>query len=224
VYLTRFRFNPARRGARRLLESPQALHAAVLAGFARPEDHTTDEARTLWRVDRGTQRPDVLLYISSPTPPDLTHLVEQAGWPTIDTWLTRPYSAFLDRLEKGQVWAFRITANPVHDGRKRPDSKDTQRFGAVTVQQQIAWLQRRAERNGFTICSTTDGFTNLIVRDRQTRTFRRNRGEPPVTLAMVTYEGVLRVDDADQLRRVLTKGLGHGKAYGCGLMTLAATT
>lgn len=223
MYLTRFRFNPARRGTRRLLESPQALHAAVLAAFARPEDHTTDAARTLWRVDRSAVRPEIRLYISSPTPPDLTHLVEQAGWPTIDTWLTRPYGAFLDSLEKGQVWSFRLTANPVHDGRKRPDSKDTQRFGAVTAQQQIEWLQSRAERNGFAICTTADGFTNLVVRDRQTRTFRRNRGEPPVTLTMATYEGVLQVEEADQLRRVLTKGLGHGKAYGCGLMTLAPT-
>jgi CRISPR system Cascade subunit CasE len=224
VYLTRFRFNPARRGARELLDSPQALHAAVLAGFVRPEDHTTDTARTLWRVDRGAHRPDVQLYISSPTPPDLTHLVEQAGWPTIDTWLTRPYAPFVESLEKGQVWAFRLTANPVHNGRKQSDSKDTQRFGAVTVQQQVAWLQSRAERSGFTICSTSDKFANLVVRDRQTRTFRRNRGERPVTLAMATYEGVLQVEDAEQFRRVLTRGLGHGRAYGCGLMTLAPAT
>lgn len=224
MYLTRFRFNLARRGTRKLLGSPQALHAAVLAGFAKPEDHTTDTARTLWRVDRGTHRPDVRLYIASPTPPDLTHLVEQAGWPTIDTWLSRPYKPFLDRLEKGQVWAFRLTANPVHDGRKLPSSKDTQRFGVVTVQQQVEWLHKRARRNGFTICLTTDGFPNLVVRDRQTRTFFRNRGERPVTLTMATYEGVLQVEDADLLRRVLTKGLGHGKAYGCGLMTLAAVT
>lgn len=224
MYLTRFRFNPARRGTRRLLGSPQALHAAVLAGFARPEDHTTDTARTLWRVDRSAHRPDVFLYIASPTPPDLTHLVEQAGWPTIDTWLTKPYTPFLDRLEKGQRWAFRLTANPVHDGRKKSDSNDTQRFGHVTVHQQIEWLRKRADRNGFTICSTSDGFPNLVVRDRQIRTFFRNRGEPPVTLAVATYEGVLQVEDADQLRRALTKGLGHGKAYGCGLMTLAAAT
>jgi CRISPR system Cascade subunit CasE len=134
VYLTRFRFNPARRDTRKLLGSPQALHAAVLAGFARREDHTTETARTLWRVDRRLQPTDVRLYIASPTPPDLTHLVEQAGWPTIDTWLTRPYMAFLDGLEKGQVWAFRLTANPVHSGRKQPGSKDTQRFGHVTVE------------------------------------------------------------------------------------------
>jgi CRISPR system Cascade subunit CasE len=224
VYLTRFRLNSARRATRRLLESPQSLHAAVLACFARPEDHTTATGRTLWRVDRRPQSPDIRLYISSPRPPDLTHLVEQAGWPTIDTWLTRPYTAFLDSIEKGQVWAFRITANPVHNGRRRSDSKDTQRFGAVTAEQQIGWLLARAERSGFAICSTTDGFRNLVLRDRLTRTFRRNKDGPPVTLTMATYEGVLRVEDADQLRRVLTNGLGHGKAYGCGLMTLAPVT
>lgn len=221
MYLTRFRFNPARRGARKLLESPQALHAAVLGCFMSPEDHTTEQARTLWRVDRAPHAHEVLLYISSPTPPDLTAIVEQAGWPTIDTWTTRPYAPFLATLDKDQVWAFRLTANPVHDGRKDKDSKDTQRFGAVTAAQQERWLLNRAQRNGFAICSTSDGNPNLVVRDRQTRTFTRNRGERPVTLTMATYEGILRVEEPDQLRRLLVRGLGHGKAYGCGLMTLA---
>lgn len=221
MYLTRFRFNPARRGARKLLTSPQSLHAAVLGCFVRPEDHTTAEARTLWRVDRASQAQETLLYICSPTPPDLTAIVEQAGWPTIDTWVTRPYTPFLDTLDKDQVWAFRLTANPIRNGRMKPDSKDTQRFGAVTVTQQTDWLLARAQRNGFGICQTSGGDPDLVVRDRHVNTFTRIRGEKPVTLATATYEGKLRVEEPDHLRRVLMRGLGHGKAYGCGLMTLA---
>lgn len=226
MYLTRFRINTARRGARKLLGSPQAMHAAVMASFARPEDHTRDGARTLWRLDRAPDdhTPDrqVLLYIASPGRPDLTHLVEQAGWPTLDEgWTTRAYDAFLDSLDKGQQWAFRLTANPARDGRRGDASPDTQRFGAVTVAYQKEWLTERAERNGFTICRQDDGELNLVVHQRRTLTFTRNRGERKVTLVTATYDGVLRIDDPHSFRRMLINGIGHARAYGCGLPTLA---
>jgi CRISPR system Cascade subunit CasE len=220
MYLTRFRINTARRGARKLLTSPQAMHAAVLAGFAQPEDHTHNGARTLWRLDQNADH-HVVLYIVSPGQPDLTHLVEQAGWPTTDTWQTRPYGTFLSTLDKGQTWAFRLTANPVRDGRKTNTAPDTQRFGAVTVDQQTRWLTDRAERNGFTICQQDDGELNIIVHNRQTLTFTRNRGQRPVTLVTATYDGVLCIDDPVAFQHLLTNGVGHARAYGCGLLTLA---
>ena len=42
-----------------------------------------------------------------------------------------------------------------------------------------------------------------------------------MTLALATFEGVLEVTDPDALRHGLVHGIGRGKAYGCGLMTLA---
>ena len=42
-----------------------------------------------------------------------------------------------------------------------------------------------------------------------------------MTLVLATFEGVLEVTEPEALRRVLTHGIGRGKAYGCGLMTLA---
>ena len=42
----------------------------------------------------------------------------------------------------------------------------------------------------------------------------------PVTLLAVTYEGVLEVTDPQAFCQMLTNGLGRGKAYGLGLMTI----
>ncbi|TDC60488.1 type I-E CRISPR-associated protein Cas6/Cse3/CasE [Micromonospora sp. KC207] len=221
MYLTRFLVNTARQGARRLLASPQAMHAAVLSGFPRPEDHTRDGARTLWRVDTGRDR-QVVLYVVSPTAPELTHLVEQAGWPrSSEGWETRSYERLLNSLDKGQRWAFRLTANPTRTGRRRVDASTTQRFGHVTPVQQVEWLTSRAERNGFTVARQTDGELNLVTYDRQVRRFMRNRGEKQVTLVMATYDGVLEVEDPELFRGALTRGIGHARAYGCGLLTLA---
>lgn len=219
MFLTRFQINPARRGARKLLSSPQAMHAAVRAGFASPEDYARAGGRTLWRLDTPATA-TVHLYVVSPGRPDLTHLVEQVGWPTTtEAWDVRDYDPLLASLRPGQRWAFRLTANPTHSGRKDTDAKDTQRFAYLREAEQVGWLVTRAARQGFVLAEQRDGRPNLALHRRQTQTF--TRGMDRVTLASVTYDGVLEVTDADAFRRALTCGIGHAKAYGCGLLTLA---
>ena len=41
-----------------------------------------------------------------------------------------------------------------------------------------------------------------------------------VTLRQARFDGTLRVVDAAVLRTALVQGIGRGKAYGCGLLTL----
>src|SRR5262245_26696713 len=189
MYLSRFRINPARREARRLLSSPQAMHAAVMAGFTDPPDHGRGGPRILWRVDQNGHQ--TILYIVSPVRPDLTHLVEQAGWPTTETWLTRPYGDFLQRLAVDQRWAFRLTANPTRDGRPKDSTAATKRFGHVTVEYQTRWLLDRAKRYGFAVVTGYAGTPNLVLHNRATVGFTRRAGQPPVTLRTATYDGVL---------------------------------
>ncbi|WP_239676538.1 type I-E CRISPR-associated protein Cas6/Cse3/CasE [Natronosporangium hydrolyticum] len=208
--------NTARRGARKLLSSPQAMHAAVLAGFAEPPSGAA--GRVLWRIDH-TPPSRTLLYLTSPVEPDLTHLVEQAGWPTTETWQTRPYAGFLQSLTEKQEWAFRITANPVRNRIGSGSDERTRRYGHSTVAHQQQWLLDRAERCGFRILHTEAGDPELTIHRRETLTFPRNGNT--VTLRVATYDGRLEVVDADRLRAALSNGIGHAKAYGCGLMTLA---
>ncbi len=208
MHLSRIRINPARRGGRKLLGSPQAMHAAVLASFPDGGDET---GRVLWRVDRDEHR--VWLYVVSRPVPDFGHIVEQAGWQTReDTWAVRPYAGVLDRLAADQVWAFRLTANPsrTHQGK---------RYGHVTVDQQEEWLLGRAQGWGFAVTETS-GRPDLVVRERRTEQFRRDAAT--VTIAKATFDGVLRVLDPERLKTTLTSGAGPAKGYGCGLLTLAA--
>ncbi|MCX4920251.1 type I-E CRISPR-associated protein Cas6/Cse3/CasE [Streptomyces sp. NBC_00687] len=166
MYLSRFRINTARPGARRLLSSPQALHAAIMSSFPHllPTDKPAPDApRVLWRLDQQA-RAEVVLYVASPDQPDMTHLVEQAGWPAAaaanpDTpgWHTRPYKPFLDRLTAGDRWAFRLTANPVHSIRRTAD--EPRKITAhVTPIHQMGWLldAHRQERCGFRILEKPD--------------------------------------------------------------------
>ncbi|HEY4753853.1 MAG TPA: type I-E CRISPR-associated protein Cas6/Cse3/CasE [Candidatus Limnocylindrales bacterium] len=208
MHLSRIQINPARRGGRRLLGSPQAMHAAVLASFPEGDD---DRGRVLWRVDRDQHR--TWLYVVSRPVPDFGHIVEQAGWQTReDNWAVRPYERLLDRLAVGQTWAFRVTANPSH-------AHEGKRYGHVTVAQQEEWLLGRAAGWGFDVTGT-GGTKNLVVSDRRVEQFRRESAT--VTITKATYDGVLTVLDPVALRTVLTSGAGPAKGYGCGLLTLAA--
>lgn len=221
MFFSSFQINPVRRGAQRLLASPHALHAAVLAGF--PDPAATSEGRVLWRLDN--REHDVRLFIVSPTQPDMTHLAEQAGWPSLpETWDAKPYGKLLDRVTEGQTYHFRLTANPTRSTRAQHGERGKPR-GHVTVTQQEQWLLDRQDQHGFAIGSrqVTDGEPShaLSVRDRKLLVFHRR--ETKVTLRVVTYEGSLMVRDRDAFVAALCNGIGRAKGYGCGLLTVAPT-
>lgn len=229
MHLSRIQINPERRGGRKLLGSPQAMHAAVLASFPQTEE---ERGRVLWRVDRDTHQQ--WLYVVSGPRPDFAHIVEQAGWQTTaDTWAVRPYGPLLDRLAAGQTWAFRLTANPTRTSRAKtvvdgipvvpprdPDKpkERAKRYGHVTVAEQLDWLLARTEGWGFTV-PEKDGVRDVVVHGRRTERFQRKGAT--VTIAKATYDGILTVADPDALRGVMTAGAGPAKGYGCGLLTLA---
>jgi CRISPR system Cascade subunit CasE len=220
MYLTHFALNPARRGTHKLLGSPQVMHAAVLSSFAPQTTLTASEegsARVLWRIDRITKT-CASLYISSPEKPDLTHLVEQAGWPTTQTWQTRDYTPLLDRLNSGQRWGFRLKANPVHAVRV-VEGKRTKPLGHVTAAQQENWLTTRVHKFGFSLSTSAADTPDLVIHDRETVRFSRQGGT--VTLTTATFDGILDITDAAALRTALMTGIGRAKGYGCGLLTLA---
>lgn len=231
MFLSSCELNPVRRGARRLIGSPQAMHAAVMSCF--PRSQADRAGRVLWRLDQTEN--SVLLYIVSGMAPDFTSLVEQAGWPQAQSWRTMPYERILDSIKVGNRYSFRFTANPTHSIRTNGGT-DTKRFGHITVAQQERWLLDRGIKNGFQIpqvsqASTSSpdryshdelGYAFQVVR-RSTLSFRRTKEArtATVTLSQATYAGVLTVTDTDCLRSALVNGIGPAKAYGCGLMTLA---
>ncbi|WP_127842011.1 type I-E CRISPR-associated protein Cas6/Cse3/CasE [Actinomyces wuliandei] len=226
---TRILLNPGKRRGRELLLDPQAMHAAVRALF--PPDLHTDTGRVLWRLDSSTEHTH-LLYIVSPEAPDATDLVERAGW------VTRPaqsvdYQPMLDRLRAGQEWEFRLRANPVHS---EPHTRGPRGkvLPHVTVAQQTQWLVGKSAQHGFEVLADTEFSSEeddevvvhqVAVTERRDLRFRRYDSKHGrhgrVTLRQAQFDGVLRVTDAGLLRAALVNGIGRGKAYGCGLLTLA---
>ena len=59
----------------------------------------------------------------------------------------------------------------------------------------------------------------VLRSDPEADLFKKN-GTRLVTLLAVTYEGVLQVTDPEAFKALLCEGVGRGKAYGLGLMTI----
>lgn len=228
MFLSRVQLNPARRAAQPLLASPHVLHAAVMASF--PDASPTTDGRVLWRLDVDGHVANV--YIVSPREPDLTALTEQGGWPSLrDTRVTRPYTPLLSRVEPGQRYGFRLTANPTHSA---PGGSGRGKvFGHVTVAQQERWLLAKQEHCGFRVrglgvrpvdaqasgAPVVRERLDLVVTKRRTVSFSRR--ETRVTLSIATFDGSLEVADSELFVRALSRGIGRAKGYGCGLMTIA---
>ena len=223
MFLTKIALAPERRLARKYLGSPQAMHAVVMSVTGGHDGN--GPGRVLWRVDRGVT---TALYILSPLEPDCSQLVTEAGTAGAQA-RTLDYSPFLASLDAGQLWAFRLAANPSYSASRGPGVRG-QRYGHVTVEQQRQWLMDRVPRFGFELMPVDhadgEGIDKaVLVAYRERPVFNRRRpggeGYDRVTINRTVYEGVLRVTDPEPLRRALIAGIGRSKAYGCGLMTLA---
>lgn len=182
----------------------------------------------LWRLDRG-ERHELTLWISSPYRPDLTSLVEQAGWAfQEEPWQTADLEHLLTRLRTDQQWVFRLTANPVV---AKSRGRSRSHLVGLTLPEQEKWLASRSDLCGFEVAGEAgrpEGFANgkLAVSNRRTIRFRRGQGGQgrQVTLSVATYDGTLTVTDPDRLREAMVNGIGRAKGYGCGLLTLALVT
>lgn len=217
MYLTQMTLNPERRSTRELVSSPQRLHAAVLSAFV---PGTSDESRILWRLDQ-PERHRLDLYMVSPIAPSLEAMADQAGWPSQPVWRTADYRPFLNRLEAGQRWVFRLRANPIRNVRPAPKARG-RRVPLVRPADQMQWLGERGQRFGFEVAVGEFGPNLRVSEQVRTRFTRHSDGQAgTVTIDTVAFDGVLAVTNADHLREALASGIGAGKGYGCGLLTLA---
>lgn len=230
AYLSRVWLNPLRTGTQRMLRNPQVTHAVVLGCLSR---QPVDE-RVLWRLDDSAEHRLALLVLTQSSP-SFESLVEQAGWPTSDEpqALSKPYDALLARVVRGREFAFRVRANTVTASRdaarwtprQAAAASEQRRRGVLvperTVAAQTEWFAQRAHRWGFDVVESAAGHAALELVDRSRLSFGKSGSSARVVLQTATFEGRLRVTDPAVMSTSLLQGVGRGRAYGCGLLTLA---
>lgn len=209
MYLSRLILNVRHRQVRTDLARPYELHRTLLRAF--PDRMAEGAERLLYRVEQAPGRPEPFILVQSYLEPDwgalpLGYLVESREMPN-------PAVKAIDfALRAGEMLNFRLLANPTKRlsrslayGREK-----SKRVGLYREEEQLAWLERKGQQHGFQVLYAVAA--------------RQERYEDHVhqlTIHTVQFDGYLSVTDPTLLHTAVINGIGSGKAFGCGLLSLA---
>lgn len=207
MFLTKMELDITKRHTMKALESPNLIHGAVESAFQ------GERERNLWRIDRLGGRYYLLLL--SNQKPSLQHAISQFGLEG-ESWQTKSYQPLLERIEENTIWRFRLTANPTKSCKESSQNRGIVR-AHITTHYQEQWLAERCESCGFSL--QPQEFS--VVESRWLKFYKGANRKKPVSLLAVTYEGILTVTDKERFQATLQKGIGRGKAYGMGMLTVA---
>jgi CRISPR system Cascade subunit CasE len=143
----------------------------------------------------------------------------------------RPVDEEYARITNAMTLRFRLRANPTKRVSNRNGSEDTRWHGKRVElrsdEDRQAWLERKGEQSGFHLLrvQARPELANVRLSPQPNARGRRpangGEGSMPLTFGAALFEGLLEVTDADRFRQTLVEGIGSGKAYGFGLLSIA---
>ncbi|WP_372614037.1 type I-E CRISPR-associated protein Cas6/Cse3/CasE [Halomonas sp.] len=198
MYLARLTLDLRNAGARRDLADAYDMHRSLVRAFV--ADNQDKPPRFLWRLEPESAWREPVVIVQSTCAPDWSSL-EAPGY------LKKPVeskSVDFDQLfEAERRYRFRLFANPtVTQGGKR--------FGLASEGAQCQWLDRQAAKAGFEVDTALVTATDVLdVRGGDIR------------LRQACFEGVLSIRDSTALKHAVERGIGPGKAFGFGLLSVS---
>ena len=208
MYLSKIILDLRHPSVRQALRDVNDMHRNLMAGFTMNAENGTPRAdlRVLYRMIE--QRDQIYLLVSSEEKPDANALAKR-GYYTDETKI-RDISALWNVFVEGKILRFELLASPC---RKAGGEGNSRRFFLEEPELRAAWLRRKGEAGGFEVLSVNE------VSNRIDLTGRRN-GEG-IKNSAVLFSGVLRITDRDAFWKSYTQGIGPGKSYGLGMLTVA---
>lgn len=226
MYLSRLTLNPRDRGARRDIGDCHALHRSLLRAFddgiAGEGEGARSVAGLLYRLEAHPRMGVVTVLAQSAAAPAWERLPASYLAAPPEPPKPLPY----DVLAEGRRLRFRLRANPTRRVMERTADPRDQGMAGKRVElrreaDQLAWLARKGESGGFRLTAVRTRPETPAVDIRPDGRSTGNRDGRRLTFGGVTFEGELVVTDAAAFRRTLAAGIGSGKAYGYGLLSIA---
>lgn len=194
--------------------------------FAVGQIHVTRKVNTgfLFRIDPlpGSR---VVILVQSALEPDWDYAFHNAGY----LLAAKPeVKSFEPDFSEGQCLRYRLVANPTRRlSKNSPDAKEESIGKRVPVptERLFDWLVRRAESGGFSILKDS---TNIQPGYLYFKKPDKKRGDElgderkneKSRMRSVQFEGVLTVTDPAAFHKTIVSGIGSGKAFGFGLLSV----
>ncbi|MET7524682.1 type I-E CRISPR-associated protein Cas6/Cse3/CasE [Streptomyces sp900116325] len=213
LWLTRIQPNLRHRDVRRDLASAVGMHHRLMMLF--PDDlgpTARNHLGVLFRIEDAagpTRSPQILLQ--SHQRPDSNRLPAGYGSTT-----TKDISVLIGLLTTGLAVRYRIDANavrkPGHTTRAATGAKAVIPLSGADADEW--WARQAEERSGLKL--TTTHSTPLIAARGE-----RHQDKRQIKHARTRFEGTAVITDHTTLQQRILEGIGRGKSYGCGLLSLA---
>ncbi|MEU2346918.1 type I-E CRISPR-associated protein Cas6/Cse3/CasE [Streptomyces sp. NPDC013082] len=216
LWLTRIVPSPSSREARRDLGGSDQgirLHQRMLQMFP---DGVEGPARAafgvLFRAEETPRGPQILLQ--SHREPDSSRLPR--AYASVEM---RSLDTLLSNLHKGMVVNYRCVASPV----RKPGATAREAYGlppvvALSGNAAVEWWERQSNAGGLEPLNIN---AHPLATVGGLRGSRGSAAQQRIKHARTQFDGTARVLDAELLRETLAAGIGRGKSYGCGLLSLA---
>lgn len=223
MLLHRIHLDPRCREARRDLSDPYQLHSTLCRAFSTPDKKCT-EGEFLWRLEPETDSagyPRIL--VQSNSTPNWAGIGVQGWLANADSAIDLNDRLKLNSLKAGQCLRFRLQANPCV-------RREGKRQGLLRTDEQEGWLARKGKFHGFSLPQSASFDVSETPKDRidvrisqeQMLRGKQHTGNG-IRIYSVLYDGILIVTEPDNFKSALQTGIGHGKAMGLGLLSVAPT-
>ncbi|MCH9055144.1 type I-E CRISPR-associated protein Cas6/Cse3/CasE [Parathermosynechococcus lividus] len=185
------------------LSNAHRFHQRIMQAF--PDEENCDRPRQDWHILFRHEPDSDVVLVQSAIEPDWSKL--PAGY--LHDHRVKPINLGADQFTLGRVFQFRLRANP-----SKRDHQTKKTVGLYRRSEQLAWLKRQGDRCGFRLHSA-DAIPSPNVFGI------KEKGVAPIRMTTALFQGVLEVTAPDQFVVTVQRGLGRGKSYGCGLLSLA---
>jgi CRISPR system Cascade subunit CasE len=202
---------------------------AVRRDLANPYDMHRTMARAYADQEQGLVRPH-LWRLEAPDAANQPYVLVQSA--EVGSWSALPPGYLLslrerlwepaEVLKEGRPVVFRVRANPtvsrvpagaISEADNQQSTRERRkRLGLSREVEQLEWLHKQANRFGL-------GAVEASVSQSKRLSFRKRHIN--VTLASAQFDGKAVIADPAALLAGLCSGIGHGKSFGHGLLSLA---
>lgn len=162
-----------------------------------------------------------MILVQSAVKPNWRYAFHNAGY-----LLAAPpeVKSFDPSFTKGQRLRFRLVVNPTRRLSKNSQESDGNPVKEASIGKRVPvptdqlyeWLARRAEHSGFSIIKGSSTIQTTYIYFKKS-----DKKDEQSRLRSVRYNGILVVTDPDHFQGTIIHGIGTGKAFGFGLLSVA---
>lgn len=213
LWLTRLNPDARSRDVIADLNDARRLHKRIMSLFPDGQGSSPRAAMgVLYRVEHDTAR-GLRILVQSQHAPSGQRLPEGYG----DLASPIILKGLLEKLELGISVNYRITGNPTKRAAGHDPKNPNGRLGrgdlvSLTGSRAEEWWERRAAVAGLQLHS-------LTARPLPELTSQSDRSQP-LTIRAVQFDGTATITDPEAARVAVVDGIGRGRAFGCGLLSV----